>query len=140
MEFIVQLPSKPLTEAYEITIETMLGDADGKIFLKMGPFYDPTEDENESDEDFLVDVVKVLNRLYSDGDDPQEYGEIEGFNDWFNQDDLDEDELEEMHPRQEKLAKDWPYDPMYDRPAKYKSFEIVYYDQYGHECPVKIKY
>ena len=132
--------AKMVVEAYKITIEAMLGDADGKIFLELGPFYDPTDNPDASDEDLLADVVKVLNRLYSDGDDPEEYRKIEGFNDWFNQDDLDEDELEEMHERQEKLAKDWPFDPMYDRPAKYVSFEIVYYDQYGHECPVKIKY
>lgn len=140
MEFIVQLPAAPLTEAYEITIEAMLGDADGKTFLKLGPFYDPTENADASDEDFLIDIVKVLNRLADEGDDPEEYRDIDGFNDWFNQDDLDEDELEEMHERQEKLAKDWPFDPMYDRPAKYVSFEIVYYDQYGNACPVKVKY
>ena len=133
MKFVASVPSDPIIDVYEIRIKAMHGDADYFETVTVGLFH------KDEEEHLMIDLVETLNRMKEDN--PNCFLETEGFNRWFNAEELTEEEWEALGEAHQDFAGElsWPAD-VYGNAASVVSFLIVYYDWAGRECPVEIVY
>ncbi len=121
---------------YMVEIETMYGDADGWGKIEVGGF--PPTEEGEK---LLVDQLDTLERMgmaYPNGrGGGDDYNHVEGFDRWFNCDDILEDEWIAMPELLRELSTDWEYSPDgYGHQAGYEGYDIFFYDISGKKFKV----
>lgn len=123
---------------YVVEIKTMYGDADGYGKVIVGGF------KKDFDENLMIDLLKTCERMekaYPNGRSGYDsYNHIEGFNRWFNIEDLDEDIWESLSEHEQNFTGDWESEPGYDEcQASYYDYSIFYYDDLGFKYEVNVK-
>ena len=139
--------------SYEVIIKTMIGDADGYLDVKVGPFI---KGEDEAAITYLIETLDRLDKAFPDGRwGGTDYDNVEGFIPWFNSGNYTEVQYAdycrkspltyEQHLEAVKLVGKrsvyWPSDPQQDNgdPTSYESFKIFYYDEHTVKHSVTVE-
>lgn len=126
-------------DCYVVECEAMYGDADGYDTLTFGGFY-------RHQVEILKDLVVVCERMknaYPNGKGGKDYYDestVEGYNRWFNQDNLSQEEYDALPEKQKWMADYWLNDPtgFDDTEAKFEDYNIYYYDADGVKYNVEV--
>lgn len=123
--------------AFVVECEAMYGDGDGYETVKLGPFI------KDEDEDLLGECVHFCNRMeaaypHGRGGDAR-YDHVDGFDKWFNVDNMEEEEYNKLSAKEQNLSSDWPYQPDgYGTQASFQGHKVYYYDETGVKFDVKV--
>ena len=119
MNFIIGEKIPKHEDGYELTINTMIGDADGYEDVIIGTF-------KEHELHLLEEVVNVCERMdkaYPHGrGGGDSYDHIEGFKKWFEEDSTESESVSHL------LKGSWAYDPScYDIQNSIDGYNVTYY-------------
>lgn len=122
IEILEPIASKNPTNAYQVAVNVMHGDADAYSTFHLGPYAKDDEFELADLKEVLqaLEVVKDANLGSTDRDN---YSHLKGFN--------------------AKLANDWPQDQLYsqggdDIIADYADHYVRFFDENGQEFRTKV--
>lgn len=136
MKFKIKDQLESYNNEFVIEIETMYGDADGEGIIIVGGF---KKDDPEI-VNVMQDVVETLERMKSENVD--DYHSIEGFNKFFFNDHLSDEEYESMSMKEKSIAIEWERDPtrLDGEFASLEGYTINYYDKEGRKFRVEATY
>lgn len=116
--------------AYVVECEAMYGDADGEGILEVGGF------AKGKDEIYLEDFLGFCERMkvaYPHGRGGyDDYNHIEGFDKWFDADNLADEDYHALPEKVKFLSTYWLNDPQGDgMQASFEGYKVFYYDEQG---------
>lgn len=115
---------------YVVECEAMYGDADGYGSLEVGGFIKGQDEAHL--EDFLLFCERMKNAYPRGRGGYDDYNHIEGFDKWFDADNLSDEEYQSLPERVKILSTYWLNDPQGDgMQASFKGYKVFYYNENG---------
>jgi hypothetical protein len=148
MKFVIgdAIPTEKKPNTFEVTISTMLGDADGYEDVVVGPF---AKGQDEELLEGLLATLKEMDDTYPNGGRRSGYSKLVGHLAWFRDEIIetpeiasyffdDEEKQQELIDYKTRVLKfckktnnypNWPYSEFTDSPNSYDGHKIVFYDE-----------
>jgi hypothetical protein len=148
MKFVIGdvIPTEKKPNTYEVTISTMLGDADGYEDVVVGPF---AKDQDEELLEGVLTTLKEMQDAYPNGGRRVGYSKLVGYLAWFLDETIetpvaasyyfdDKEKQQELIVYSTKVVEfcnrvnnypSWPYSEFTDSPNSYDGHKIVFYDE-----------
>lgn len=135
MEFEIKekiVVENPYKNCYVVECGVSHGDGDKEDTMVIGGF-------NKGEEGLLADLVETLTRLSDRDLDRYDYNDVDGFDRWFQYDDLEDEEIALLPEKIKSLNCDWETDiASGDGYAAYSYHVVYYYDELGYKYFVNV--
>lgn len=133
MNIINMTKTRSFAGKFEVVATVYHGDGDLYEKNSLGYF------DRNNDLDILDELLTILHEMNKR---TRDYEDIDGFNKWFMQEDMEEDELNSIDERIINLGNEWAcdtYSMQYGNsdPVTLDDYKVFYYDDFGNEFAVK---